>query len=79
MNNVRDHSCYLRSWKPQEAIELQRFKLFINNEWVDSSDGGVFQSLNPSNNDTIAELASANEKNVDIAVKIARKTFNSGV
>lgn len=58
---------------------MQKFKLFINNEWLDSSDGGVFQSLNPSKDEPIAEISSATEEDVDMAVKCAKKSFQSGV
>lgn len=58
---------------------MQKFKLFIDNEWVDSSDKKTFQSMNPSKNEPIAELSMASEADVDRAVKVARKTFDSGV
>ncbi len=58
---------------------MQEFKLFINNEWVSSSDNKKFESLDPSKNLPIAELHLAGEKDVDIAVKAAKKTFESGV
>ncbi|MFB0520407.1 MAG: aldehyde dehydrogenase [Desulfatiglandales bacterium] len=58
---------------------MKKLNLFINNEWVDSSDKKVFQSLDPSKNEPIAELPIATEKDVDTAVKTARKTFESGV
>ena len=58
---------------------MQKFKLFVNNEWVDSSDGKVFQVLDPSKNEVIAEVASATEKDVDSAVKAARNAFNKGI
>ncbi|MCK4803067.1 MAG: aldehyde dehydrogenase [Spirochaetes bacterium] len=58
---------------------MKEFKLFINNEWKSSSDKKIFQSLNPSKNEPIAELHLAAEKDVDIAAKTAKKTFESGV
>jgi len=58
---------------------MQEFKLFINNEWVNSSDNKVFQSINPSKNEPIAELNEANAKDVDSAVQAAKKAFASGI
>ena len=58
---------------------MQTFKLFINNEWVDSSDNQVFQCLNPSNDEPIAELSCATESHVDSAVESAKEAFHSGV
>jgi acyl-CoA reductase-like NAD-dependent aldehyde dehydrogenase len=60
-------------------MKMQKFKLFINNEWVDSSDGKVFQSIDPSRNEPIAELSLANDRDVDAAVKAAKKAFESGI
>lgn len=56
---------------------MNTFKLFINNEWADSSDKSTFQSLDPSTNRPIAELSSACRQDVDKAVKAAKDTFDS--
>lgn len=58
---------------------MEKFKLFINNEWVDAEGGKTFTSINPARNEPIAELASASENDVDKAVKTAKKVFESGV
>jgi len=58
---------------------MQEFKLFINNQWVSSSDNKKFQSMNPATNEPIAELHTASEKDVDKAVMTAKKTFASGI
>ena len=57
---------------------MKKLKLFINNEWEDSSDGKTFESIDPSKGETIAELAFASPADVDKAVRAARKTFDSG-
>ena len=51
---------------------MKNFKLFINNEWVDSSDGKTFISYNPSTGEELAELALAGKEDVDKAVKAAK-------
>ena len=58
---------------------MKSFKLFINNEWIDSFDNKIFQSLNPATNEPIAELASATERDVDKAVVAAKEAFASGI
>ena len=58
---------------------MQKFKFLINNEWVDAVDGETYKVIDPSKNEPIAEVALANEKDVDRAVKAAREAFDSGV
>lgn len=58
---------------------MKKLKLFINNQWVDSSDSSTFQSIDPSKNEPIVELAKGTVEDVNKAVKTARETFNSGV
>lgn len=58
---------------------MQKFKLFINNKWVDAEGGKTFISKNPARNEEIAELASASKADVDKAVQTAKKVFESGV
>ena len=52
--------------------------LFINNKFVDSSDGKTFASLNPANGKLLANVAEANTNDVDIAVQAAHTAFTSG-
>ncbi len=51
---------------------MKKFKLFINNEWIDSYDGKTFITYNPSTGEELAELALAGKKDVDKAVKAAK-------
>ena len=50
---------------------------FINNEFVKGVDGKTFESINPSTEKPIAAVHEATEKDVDIAVSAARKTFET--
>jgi aldehyde dehydrogenase (NAD+) len=52
-------------------------KLLINNEWVDAVSKKTFPVLNPANKEVIAHIAEADKADVDIAVKAARKAFQS--
>ncbi|VUC34751.1 unnamed protein product [Clonostachys rosea] len=45
--------------------------LFINNEWVPSSDGKVLESINPATEEPIVSVSSASAADVDKAVKAA--------
>lgn len=51
------------------------FQLFINNEWVKSSDGKTFKTENPANGQVIAEVQEAGKADVDKAVKAAKDAF----
>lgn len=53
-------------------------KLLINNEWVDPVEGTSFETLNPATGEPIAEMAAGTAKDIDRAVKAARKALESG-
>lgn len=53
----------------------QRYQLFIGGKWVDSSDGGTFQSICPANGKLLATCAVATKEDVDKAVQAAWKAF----
>jgi aldehyde dehydrogenase (NAD+) len=61
----------------QEWIDAHagKFGLFINNKWRDPSSKEWFDSINPANNKKLAKIAQASKKDVDDAVKAARKAF----
>ncbi|CAG8491700.1 20641_t:CDS:2, partial [Racocetra persica] len=50
--------------------------LFINNEFVDSVDHKLFETINPTTGKVITSVAEASEKDVDIAVEAAANAFN---
>jgi len=53
-------------------------KLFIDGHWVDPVEGGEFETLNPATGETIAKVAAGTAKDVDKAVKAARKAVETG-
>src|SRR3954465_14259555 len=57
---------------------VRQTRLMINNEWVGPVDGGTFDTLNPATGEVIAKVAAAGPKDVDKAVKAARKALESG-
>ena len=61
----------------QESQADSKTTRFINNEFVKGADGKTFETINPSNEKVIAAVHEATEKDVDIAVSVARKTFET--
>src|SRR6516162_10248236 len=57
---------------------IRQTKLLINNEWVDPVEGGSFDTYNPATGQVIAKVAAASAKDVDRAVKAARRALESG-
>jgi len=53
----------------------EKYKLFIDGKWQDASDKATIKTYNPATGEFIAEIADASEKDVDDAVKSARKAF----
>lgn len=71
------------SWElspaPESTGHIQlkpQYDLFINGKWVKPSSGKYFDTINPANHEKIAEIAEGSGKDVDKAVKAARKAYN---
>lgn len=64
--------------KPAKAAIIHK-RLLINNEWVDPVDGETFDTLNPATGEVIAKVAAAGPKDVDLAVKCARRALEVGM
>ncbi len=56
---------------------MKRVRHFIDGEFVDSLDGRTFQSVNPTDNQPIADVAEGSAADADRAVKAAAKAFES--
>jgi len=52
-------------------------KMLIDGKWVDSVSGKTFETVNPATGDIICQVAEADKADVDLAVKAARKAFES--
>ncbi|XP_076009974.1 aldehyde dehydrogenase, mitochondrial-like [Genypterus blacodes] len=63
---------------PNPQPEVHQNKLFINNQWQDAVSGKTFPTINPSTGEVICQVAEADEKDVDKAVKAARDAFRLG-
>ncbi|UVJ42147.1 aldehyde dehydrogenase family protein [Pseudomonas sp. LS1212] len=53
-------------------------QLYIDGQWVRPSQGGTFETIDPSNEAVIAKVAAATAADVDLAVKAARRAFDEG-
>jgi phenylacetaldehyde dehydrogenase len=53
-------------------------KLLIDGKWVAASSGKTFDSIDPSTGDVLARVAEGDKADIDLAVKAARRAFESG-
>ncbi len=54
------------------------YQLFIDGKWVDSVSGETFNSFNPATGEVNDIVAEGRADDIDLAVKAARKAFESG-
>ncbi|NBQ38350.1 MAG: aldehyde dehydrogenase [Alphaproteobacteria bacterium] len=54
------------------------YKMLIDGQWVDSSDGGSFESFNPATGEAWAVIPEATEADVNQAVEAAHRAFSEG-
>jgi aldehyde dehydrogenase (NAD+) len=52
--------------------------LLIGGKWVDAASGKTFPTLDPATGETICNVAEGDAADVDLAVKAARKAFETG-
>ena len=57
---------------------LQRYRMFIDGQWVDASDGRTFTSMNPATGDDWSEIPEATAADVNRAVEAAHRAFTQG-
>ncbi len=60
------------------APAIKQTRLLIDGKWVDPVDGGTFDTYNPATGEVLAKVPAAGPKDVDRAVKAARKAVDSG-
>lgn len=53
----------------------KKYGLFINGKFVKPKSNKYFETVNPATEEKIADIAEAGEKDVDMAVKAARKAY----
>lgn len=67
-----------KRWHELAAKVNPETRLFIDGRFVDAVDGQRFTTFNPATGKPIAEMARGNEKDIELAVKAARRAFKSG-
>ena len=58
--------------------DVQNYQMLIDGAWVDSSDGGTFESINPASGQVWSCVPEATADDVDRAVHAADHAFNEG-
>ena len=58
--------------------EIKSYQMLIDGAWVDASDGGTFDSTNPTNGEVWSRVPEATAQDVDRAVRTAHTAFTSG-
>ncbi|MGW0431602.1 aldehyde dehydrogenase family protein [Micromonospora sp. NPDC003197] len=67
---------YAPAPESRSVVDLKpSYGLFIDGEFVESSDGGVIKSVNPASEEVLAEVAEAGPQDVDRAVRAARRAY----
>lgn len=67
---------YAPSIEGSEHIQLKKkYDLFIDGKFVKPTSGDYFETINPATGEVLATVAYANSKDVDKAVKSARKAY----
>ena len=67
---------YAPAPQSSDFVEVKdQYELFIDGKFVKPSKGRYFKSTNPATTEEITEFAEATQKDVDKAVKAARKAF----
>lgn len=67
-----------KDWIGKAATIRFRDKAFIDGKFVAARSGRTFASVNPATGETLAEVASCGEEDIDRAVASARRAFASG-
>ena len=62
----------------RDQLGVKPGQLFIDGKWVDASDNGTWDQLNPATNEVVTSFAVGSVEDVDRAVKAARLAFDEG-
>ncbi len=70
---IRASSYKVRS----ETSTIQKLKMFINGDWVDSAAQETITSINPANQEPLAEVPRGKGADIDLSVEAARQAFET--
>jgi len=62
----------------RKVARSHQTKMLIDGKWRDSASGKKFETINPATEEVIAHVAEGDAADIDLAVKAARKAFDSG-
>ncbi|WP_322418193.1 aldehyde dehydrogenase [Mesorhizobium huakuii] len=68
-----------KDWIGKASAIRFRDRAFIDGKTVPARSGRTFASINPATGETLAEVASCGEEDVDLAVAAARRSFEAGI
>ncbi len=69
---------YAPAPESRSIVDIQSsYGLFINGSFVDPISGGSRKTVNPANEEVLAEVAEAGESDVDAAVRAARHAYDT--
>ena len=72
----REHKAV--DWRQRATTLAPRTHAFINGKYQPALSGATFDCINPANGKTIAQVASCDAADVDVAVASARRAFDAG-
>jgi len=82
MATKKKNTVQVSDWNYSPSLEStshlnlkKKYDLFIDGKWVKPSSGVYFKTINPANEEILAEVAHGNQDDVDKAVKAARKAY----
>ena len=59
-------------------VQVRVRKLLIGDRWTESESGREFDTVNPATGEVICRVAEADASDVDKAVQVARRAFDTG-
>jgi aldehyde dehydrogenase (NAD+) len=62
----------------RKPVVKEQQPMLIGGKWVDSVSGKTFPTINPATGETICHVAEGDKADIELAVKAARKAFESG-
>ncbi|GIV04855.1 MAG: hypothetical protein KatS3mg016_0430 [Fimbriimonadales bacterium] len=69
---------YAPAPEARDIVKIRpRYGLFINGEFVEPHSGRYFETINPANEEPLAEVAYADAEDIDRAVRAARRAYET--
>ena len=64
--------------RAKSPVKIKPGKMLIDGKWVNSRSGKTLKTINPATGKVITSIACGDRRDVNLAVKAARKAFESG-